>query len=219
MTRGGTAGETLCEFEKCGAVSGGPRLAVPGLRLCRACGDRLARRLGELPGLHQRAARALNAAVRTSERVAGGRAPGIPLNVPAVEARAAVPALLSSWAQLVVDERRVVPPPRSIAAMAEFVGRHLPWLAAHPAAGDLAEEVRTAHAALVRLLDPRGSRRVPLGSCPVSGCAGTLAAALRPGRSGDRPSDVTCSADAEHRWPTAAWGQLHRMCATVGSVR
>lgn len=200
-------------------ASNGRRLAVPGLRLCRSCVDRLARRLGELPGLYERAVRALNASVRTNERVAGGRTPGIPLNTLAVEARAEVPALLSSWAQLVVDERRVAPPPRTVVAMAGYLAMHLSWLAAHPAVGDFAEEVRSAHAALVRLLEPRDSRRVGLGSCPMRDCAGTIAAALRTGRAGDRPSDVACSANPEHRWPSATWGQLHRMRTTVAGAR
>lgn len=217
MTTRIATGAIRCEVDRCG--TGGRRLAVPGLRLCVRCGERLAGRLERLPAVHESAARMLNAAVKTVERVAGGRTPGIPLNFSAVEARAALIPMLSCWAQLVVDERTVAPPPRTVEGMTAFLRTHLRWLAAHPAAADFADEVRETYAALVAFTEPRDSRRISLGTCPVNGCGGTIAAALRSGRGGERPSDVRCSADGEHQWPSGMWGQLHRMRTTVGSAR
>lgn len=217
MTTRAAAGVIRCEFERC--AGGVRRLAVPGLRLCERCGDRLARQLAQLPAAHESAARMLNAAVKNVERVAGGRTPGVPMNFSLVEARAALTAMLSCWAQLVVDERAVARPQRTVEGMAAFLRTHLRWLAAHPAAADFAEEVRETHAALVQFTEPRTTRRVNLGSCPVTGCGGTIAAALRSDRRGERASDVRCSADTEHQWPAGMWGSLHRMRTAVGSGR
>ena len=62
-----------------------------------------------------------------------------------------------------------------------------------------------------------GSRRFPVGGCPEHGtselgervpCPGSLKATLP--RSGKGASDLTCTADAAHTWPSTDWLQLGR---------
>ncbi|WP_156754867.1 hypothetical protein [Actinokineospora pegani] len=207
-TRTAAAG-TPCAARHC--PGGGRGLAIAGLLLCAPCARSVEHKLVGLPGAHERAVRALNAAMPTAERVSGGRMPGIPMNFTAVEARARVVEVLASWSQLVVDERGIGAPARSIPAMAAFLARHLRWLAAHPAAGDFADEVGEAHSWVDRVMRPVRAKRVPLGRCPVRECAGEITASLRAPDAGRRPSAVRCSADDEHEWPVTAWGALHRI--------
>lgn len=103
------------------------RAAHTRSRLCAPCRDGLAAHLRDLPGLY--------VAVEHS------RAPGTPLSAQAAGARSAIRCVLASWAHLVVGGRAVPRPVRSVAAMAEFLHRHVDWLGAHPAAAEIAAEI------------------------------------------------------------------------------
>ena len=109
--------------------------------LCAPCQERLDRQLALLPRVYGELEVALVPAPDSGDRETGIARPGIPLNGPAVEARAAVRGTLASWADLVVEGRTVRLPLRTVPALAAFLRRHLGWLAAHPAVEDAAVEI------------------------------------------------------------------------------
>jgi hypothetical protein len=109
--------------------------------LCVPCQERLDRQLALLPRVYGELEVALVPAPHSGDRVTGIDRPGIPLNGPAVEARAAIRGTLASWADLIVEGRTVRLPLRTVPALAAFLRRHLGWLAVHPAADDAAAEI------------------------------------------------------------------------------
>jgi hypothetical protein len=111
--------------------------------LCVPCQERLDRQLALLPRVYGELEAALVPAPHSGDRETGTDRPGIPLNGPAVEARAAVRGTLTSWADLLVEGRTVRLPLRTVPALAAFLRRHLGWLAVHPAAEDAAAEIDT----------------------------------------------------------------------------
>jgi hypothetical protein len=109
--------------------------------LCEPCQERLDRQLALLPRVYGELEAPLVAAPDSGDRETGTARPGIPLNGPAVEARAAVRGTLASWADLMVEGRTVRLPLRTVPALAAFLRRHLGWLAVHPAAEDAAADI------------------------------------------------------------------------------
>src|SRR5882757_3751329 len=85
--------------------------------LCVPCQERLDRQLALLPRVYGELEVALVAAPDSGDRVTGTARPGIPLNGPAVEARAAVRGTLASWADLIVEGRTVRLPLRTVPAL------------------------------------------------------------------------------------------------------
>lgn len=125
--------------------------------LCPPCQERLDRQLALLPRVYGELEVALGTAPNSGDRVTGTARPGIPLNGPAVEARAAIRGTLASWADLIVEGRTVRLPLRTVPALAAFLRRHLGWLAVHPAADDAATEIdELLHGALRILRSPCG---------------------------------------------------------------
>jgi hypothetical protein len=166
--------------------------------------------LASLPKLHAECGRALaHCSPRTMERVTGSPAGGIELNDDAVQARSAIGRFLVRWSGRVVLERGVArPSARGHAALATFLGQHVDWLLAHPAAGQLAGELRKlardAHQASRRDLAPR---RVELGSCVHPGCDSVMSSSTPVG--GVHSSmQVTC--EAGHSWAPDQWLILAR---------
>lgn len=109
--------------------------------LCVPCQERLDRQLALLPRVYGELEVALVPAPDSGDRWTGTARPGIPLNGPAVEARAAIRGTLASWADLIVEGRTVRLPLRTVPALAAFLRRHLGWLAVHPAADEAATEI------------------------------------------------------------------------------
>jgi hypothetical protein len=188
-----------------------------GGRLCPACREALATGLARLPGLYETCGRRLDGPSpdTTRPRVSGGARPVMPVNTAAMEARAAILAVLGSWAGAVADERRIGAPSREAARLAGFLGRHLDWLAAHPAAGDFSAEVARLVRRASRVVDPEVRRHVPIGSCVEDGCAGSLTAVVRADRPGS-PTTIACDHDPEHRWPGHEWLRLGRLLDDAG---
>jgi hypothetical protein len=112
------------------------RTSRTGSRLCAGCRDRLAERLRELPARYG--------------ALAPSRPPGVPPSAHAAEARSAVRGVLAAWAHVVVGGRTVARPARSVAGLAGFLHRHVDWLGAHPAAGEIADELGDLAARLSR---------------------------------------------------------------------
>ncbi len=225
---------TLCESAGCrrdreDKSRTDPRPAADGLRVCWVCRDRLGEYLASLPGLAADCEQAMIRATGLHDKVSGTSEPGLPLNLAAGDARAQLLAVLAEWAGMVADERGIRPPGawglcemphgfigpanrvyryRSDAvATAGYLRRHLDWLCAHPAAGDLCAEVGD----LVHIADkaayPDPPRRRLLGPCVVVGCGGLITANVYL----DRPerSAVVCDVEPEaHRWGRDRWHEL-----------
>lgn len=127
----------------------------------------------------------------------------------AIEARRLIRHTLASWCLLVAQERVVALPADELPAMGAYLALHANWLADHEAGQECAEELAAlAHGWAWRVCYPTGTRVVPLGRpCPCEGCDGTLRAILRP--EGDRlDSEVVCTGNDPHRWPTERWTAL-----------
>ncbi|QPP10338.1 hypothetical protein G4Z16_02025 [Streptomyces bathyalis] len=131
------------------------------------------------------------------------------MNPAAAEVRSSIRTVLASWAGLVSDERRLQPPSREIPTLARFLGRHIQWLTRHPAAGDMAEEIRDLARNARNLAYPNSVRRVPVGSCPESDCAGELFAHIR-AHDDLHPSEIICTLSPCHSWPVTCWARLAR---------
>ncbi|QNP67897.1 hypothetical protein [Streptomyces genisteinicus] len=198
--------QSLCEAGHCrrDRRSGEfqPRTAAPGQRLCQVCRDRLRDDLGSLPALYEDCGEVLSPArPGITERVSSGRArQGIRLNEAALQARGDMIPVLASWAGTVIAERRVGGPSRREAGpLAAFLARHVDWLAAHPAAGECAAEVRRAVNVARSALEPRPAVPQELGPCPVGDCPERVLTVRGPGQT----HAVRCTAG--HVLPPDRW--------------
>lgn len=185
-------------------------------RLCPPCRKSVESDLGDLPGLYAACERILGGGsgqAETGQRRSNDRRGGMPFNTAAFELRSAISNVLCSWASLVVDERSVSPPARTVPAVADFLLRHLDWLAGHEAAGDFASETAELARRARRMTSSERVRKLPVGTCPEEGCAGTLEAAVRPGGPGGR-SSVRCTVERAHRWSESEWLGLRARMAS-----
>lgn len=122
-----------------------PRFADDGSNLCRRCGTLLQQRLAELPARRD-ALRAtlggLRASVKGENRPTKGTPP-VPLNLAAHDHLTEMHATVVSWVRLVTEERSLRGPDRDdLNVLSSWLLSQLDWLLDHPAAGDLAEEIR-----------------------------------------------------------------------------
>ncbi len=182
-----------------------------GSRLCPLCRERLSLDLGRLPRLHEACGRLLSGGApdRSSPRTSGGPLPSMPFNTPAAEARSSILGVLGSWAGAVVEQRGVSAPHRTAASLAVFLERHLDWLAEHPAAGELCEEVAQLVRRAGRVVDPEEHRLVPVGTCVEQGCQGLLTAVVRP-QYPRHATVIRCDRGPAHRWSGPEWLELSR---------
>ncbi|MFD5056798.1 hypothetical protein [Streptomyces tendae] len=209
----GNTGTSVCVGVGCArdeAAGRAGRPAVAGSRLCASCHRRLLHELMRLPGLYEECGLRLGGeSGPCREKTSGGPLPGMPFNARAADARTSILGVLASWATLVVEERGLAGPRRSVGPLAQFLARHGDWLAAHGAAGEVSAEV----ARLVRrargVIDPVPSRRVHIGDCVEPGCSGALTAFVRPERP-QVPAEITCDAQTSHSWFGHEWLQLSR---------
>jgi hypothetical protein len=182
--------------------------AAHGLRLCYPCRDRATNQLQHLGELHDGD---LEAALATTSRagqtVSGTAERGLPLNTTVADARDHVREHLRYWANLVATTRGTTPPRVTMQTVAEWLAAHVDWLAAHPEAGIYAESTMDTWREAMRAAYPHGTRRVPLGLCPMSDCDGMLGALLRPDHQ-PRPTVIACDTDPGHEWSKAQWMAL-----------
>jgi hypothetical protein len=188
------------------------QVAEPGLQLCWPCLQRAKECLTLLPSLYNACEIALCVPLSRSifERISGSRGTGLPLGEAAADARDAIRRVLASWASLVVDGRSITfAPRRAVPDVARFLGTHLDWLAAHPAAADFADEVNDLTAMARRAIEPGSARRIEPRRCIEPGCGGLLAHRGRV--DGDvRRAEIHC--DAGHVWRADEWLLLgHRI--------
>src|SRR6266498_1532605 len=154
-----------------------------GLRLCNSCRSLLTARLASLPALYQACEQAL--AVRSDTT-----------------------HLLSSWSEMIVDERGVTGPTSlDVTALTSFVQAHLDWLAAHPAAADFADEIEGLAADGGLVLNAVPVRITELGPCTRDGCGRMVRA-----RAVNQSSVPQVRCDAGHAWQPHQWLHLrHRL--------
>lgn len=223
-----------------------PRPAADGARLCQPCTDRVEDGLIELPALDA----AMEAVLGQSGDPGGekvSRTPGgsILVNARAVEARRAVRQFLAAWVLVVAAQRGhqfpgawrvrsrpvgfIGPMPLEhirtveIPKLADWLGRHVPWLAAQRFAGEVADQLAQVLSAARSAAYPNPSAIVHLGPCPEPDCIGQLTAVVRP-RDSLLPSAITCDWWAQfaragewpedqpaHQWSSADWHRLGRM--------
>jgi hypothetical protein len=202
---------SLCVGQRCGRRPNLTRtrhVAAAGSRLCGDCGHDLRASLLELPGIYADCESALLPRRNSSlQRVSGSRhTSGILIDDEAITTRSSILSFLASWSALVADERAVAKPARrDPGELTKFLVKHLSWLLAHPAAGDLAEEVGqlTAHAR--RSADTPPALRLELGECIHPNCDATMSTASG-GREGRRSREVRCAAG--HAWQPHQWLRL-----------
>ncbi len=196
------ASRTRCTSSRCRRP--GPGLN-DGVRLCRSCKDWVRRDLAEMPGLYRECEELLVTAPSRElrERISGRRVRTMPFNTAVATVRSEILGTLASWSGLVVSERRIASRPRRTAAdLSSFLVRHLDWLAAHPAAGDFAHEVRTTASTARMSTKPAPSTLIELGPCTQPGCDQVIHASVQ--QSGDRTvHQVGCAAG--HQWETHQW--------------
>lgn len=201
-----------CTDDQCrGCV---PRRAADGSNLCHVCGRKLGEDIAEAGRLWAELGLVLTAGERPGERVSGASVDkSLNLNERAMKCRTHIWATLSTWARLVSDERNVRPPIDQPAAIASWLHRHTEWLAAHGAAGEVADQMaEIAHGQARRIAYPNGSRVFEVAPCPVLDddgvqCQGTIKAVLRRTDS-LLPSQLVCDADDEHVWDSTRWVRL-----------
>ena len=120
-----------------------------------------------------------------------------------------VPGLLASWTALLIDERALIPPARTVGDMARVLDKHLDWITRQDWVEDFATELRELHSQLRSI----GQQRRRIGSCPntlddgatTRQCGATLYAPLY----GDT---IKCWAhDCGREWPRIEWLRLGRL--------
>jgi hypothetical protein len=149
-----------------------PTLTGAGLAICLGCRDQLEDDLIELPTWYDLCAHSLDLRrPQREERVTGSRPRGIVLRDAVVTVRSDILGVLASWCGLVASERGVTGPDvLSIRKLTTFMAIHLNWLASHPAAPDLVDELGVLVSSARQVVRPDEGVRVELGRCARSGC-------------------------------------------------
>lgn len=147
-----------------------PRWAADGLHLCWVCVRRISEDAHRAAELHEDLTLTLIHRRAPGERTSGSgdRAPAVDGEV--VEARTAIKVTLVSLARLIAEQRGFSIPDDSVPQIAEFVARSAEWLAAHPLAGDHANDLRdiVSDPRTWRLAYPARSDRLYIGDCPLT---------------------------------------------------
>jgi hypothetical protein len=133
------------------------RRALPGLRLCGSCRDHLEDNIAALPGLYEQLAEELG--TTTSARglaVSGSSSEPLPINPAIADHRDQIQHDLVWWAIYVAGERNISTPERGTpAAVADWLGRHIEWIAGNQAAAEECPAVMRELAGRARsLLNP-----------------------------------------------------------------
>ena len=176
--------------------------------ICRPCFKKVSHQLELLPALYVECEHMLVARPkREVERVRGGLPGSATINEAAVSARSAIMSTLASLAGLVRDERPVaVSLRREVTPLAAFLRVHLDWLAEHPAARELCDEIDDAVGMAQRVVHPEVGKKLEVGKCENHGCSSTVYATFR-AEHGHSPTLVSC--DVGHVIGPREWLLLH----------
>lgn len=185
----------------------GRRQALPGSLLCSLCRNRLERDMESLPRLYADCGHSLSTiAAPARERVRGTTRKDMPFNGTAAECRSQILGVLSSWANLVVEQRGVSTPDRNVTALSALLHKHSAWLADQPFAGDASEEFTRLVSFALRVTGQSRTVHRRVGACVEAECPGTLFARVDAGGKG--PAEIRCENDSSHTWSTSEWTAL-----------
>lgn len=200
--------QQLCGVSSCTASLAKGEI-FHGLRLCASCRNLLAARLTSLPQMYRACEDTLEVSRQHSIRVVRGRRPtGIRLDDKTMAVRSDAMGVLSSWCEMVVEERGVAGPGRlDMRTLASFLRAHLDWLAIHDGAADFAEEVAGLVLSIRKVLNPAQVRTIDLAPCPRDGCGRMVRARISTVRRRSAPQ-VRC--DAGHTYQPRQWLDLSR---------
>jgi hypothetical protein len=140
--------------------------------------------------------------------VRGRRSAGIPLDYETVAVRSNTIGVLSSWCEMIVEERGVAGPcSLDAGTLASFLQAHLDWLTTHAVAADFAGEIAGLVVSIRKVLNPPQVRVIDLAPCPAEGCGRMVRASV--GLAQHRSAlQVRC--DAGHAWQPRQWLDLSR---------
>jgi hypothetical protein len=203
-----------------------PRQAADGIYLC----DVHARRIGEDALVVALRYNDLGQALTSSSSALGDivsgskKETGLQLNEKAAEMRMVIKHRLVSTVRMISEERGLPLPEDRVPALARYIARHAQWIAAHPAAADLADELAETASEAFHIAQPSGARRYqlkdPAGQPVVcratveegEACPGSLWTILRRVDS-LLPSELVCDHDNEHFVPADKWLTFGRQWA------
>jgi hypothetical protein len=210
-----------CDGEDCRGCQ--PRPAADGVLLCQVDLERIGTDATTIADLYDELAYSVMPTGNGQGQPIGRSCDGPPApRDKVVNIRTEIRHVLASWCRLVGEERGHQLPADEVSAMGAYVAKHATWLAAHSAAGEVAEELSSLRRRAWSVAYPNGTKVVPVGPCPreavlsyeqTEPCAGTLRAIMRPRDEGLLPSEVVCDTDPEHRWSSSEWRQLDRLVA------
>lgn len=201
---------SFCAAQPAGRSGDGPHLSAPGRRFCTACHQELNTALSSLPTAYTQSEAALLPHGVSSVRKGGkdSRPTGISLNEEVITFRSDLIAVLASWADLVVNERSTSKPTaRRPDALVPFLLIHLDWLAAHPAAGEFAEEIRQLTRRAHHVIHNRHHPVVRIGNCLHPDCDAPINTLASPAGS-QGLLNISCTAG--HSWKPHEWLLLHK---------
>lgn len=138
--------------------------------LCRSHADQLAAALGAVADLAEDLDVTITRQSATGDRI-GGRSAETPLpyHDAASDARRDLHSVLSTWARDLWETHgtpgELIPCSDTLPDMAAWISRHPTWCAAHPAAGELLDEITDAIARAWRVVD-LPPERIYCGPCP-----------------------------------------------------
>jgi hypothetical protein len=142
---------------------------------------------------------------RGGDLVTGTAERGLPLGLPAVEARDEIRRHLREWSNVVAVARGIAPPGYTELTLADYLVAHADWLAAHPDAGKFAASTHDTWRQAMRAAYPAGTRRIGLKlACPMPECAGEVSAILRPAEHRLNTA-ISCDLDPGHAWSKQQW--------------
>lgn len=195
-----------------------PAPAADGLYLCGHCVRTMERDLWKAAQLHAALGQALTGGGR-GERGPGGTSTGVQLDPIAVEVRGAIRAGLAGLCRLVAEERGITLPADDVTAMARWLTGHVLWLAAHPAAGEHAGDLRdlAGDGRSWRVAYPASGDRTLIGVCNQPRGTNSPRSAVGGHSGADSGGAETCGERLYVR--DGEQTITCRGCGTVGSVQ
>lgn len=177
------------------------RRALPSIRLCGTCRNGLERDLHALPKLYEDLAQALATTSASGQRVTGTSSEPLPINPAVADHRDQIRHDLTWWTLYIADQRGLTLPAKTVAKMADWLGLHVDWIAAHADAAEQCPPVFRALTGRARaLLDP--NRRLATGErCrntpdDAERCTGTITMVQRPDETWEARCGVCGSQEA-----------------------
>lgn len=203
-----------------------PRQADDGVYLCRLHKDRIGQDALTVALRYADLGRVLTASSTSLGDIVSGskKETGLQLNDRAAEMRAIIKHRLVSMVRMISEERGFALPEDRVPALARYVAANANWIAAHPAAGELSDELNDTASEAFRLAQPTGARKYQLKDPegkPVGcretveedqSCPGSLWTILRRTDS-LLPSELVCDHDGDHFVPAGEWMTFGRQWA------